>query len=78
MTGSYICNYLPLRLQFFAMDHSQGRVAFLPFAPIMLKSLKRKDTVFEPQTVGEHIKKRRFLLKLIQKAVGGILKVSQL
>ena len=45
--------------------------------PIRLKALKRKETDFEPQTVGDHIRKRRLLLKLTQKAVAGILKVSQ-
>lgn len=39
--------------------------------------MKPKDTDFEPQTVGNHIRKRRLLLKLTQKAVAGVLKVSQ-
>jgi len=55
----------------------QGRVALLQFVPISLKALKPKETDFEPQTVGDHIRKRRLLLKLTQKAVAGILKVSQ-
>lgn len=45
--------------------------------PIRLKALKPKETDFEPQTVGDHIRKRRLLLELTQKAVARILKVSQ-
>lgn len=55
----------------------QGRVAFLPCLPVTLKSLRRKETDFEPQTVGEHIKKRRLELGMTQKAVARTLKVSQ-
>ena len=55
----------------------QGCVALLQFAPIRLKALKPKETDFEPQTIGDHIRKRRLLLKLTKKAVAGILKVSQ-
>lgn len=55
----------------------QGRVALLQFVPTRLKTLKQKETDFEPQSVGDHICKRRLLLKLTQKAVAGILKVSQ-
>jgi len=39
--------------------------------------LKPKETDFEPETVGDHVRKRRLLLKLTQKAVAQILKVSQ-
>jgi DNA-binding XRE family transcriptional regulator len=39
--------------------------------------LKPKETDFEPQTVGDHIRKRRLLLKLTRKAVACVLKVSQ-
>lgn len=48
-----------------------------PGLRITFKALKRKETNFEPQTVGDHIRKRRLLLKLTKKAVAGILKVSQ-
>ena len=44
--------------------------------PIRLKALKPKETDFEPRTIGDHIRKRRLLLKLTQRAVGAILKVS--
>jgi len=55
----------------------QGGVALLPNVPITLKALKPKETAFEPQTIGEHIKKRRLQLRLTQKAVSRLLKVSQ-
>ena len=45
--------------------------------PIRLKALKTRETDFEPQTVGDHIRKRRLLLKLTQKALASVLKVSQ-
>ena len=35
--------------------------------PITLKALKPKATDFEPQTLGEHIRKRRLELRLTQK-----------
>lgn len=49
--------------------HGHLRVAILPFRPICLKALKFKETDFEPQTLGEHIKKRRLSLKLYQREV---------
>ncbi len=39
----------------------------MQFAPITLKALKPKETDFEPQTLGEHVKKRRLELRLTQK-----------
>ena len=44
---------------------------------IRLKALKAKETDFESQTIGDHIHKRRLLLKLTQKALASVLKVSQ-
>ena len=35
--------------------HPQGCVALLQVVPITLKALKRKETDFAPQTVGDHI-----------------------
>lgn len=43
-----------------------GRVAFLPFIPISLKSLRKKAFEFEPKTVGEHILRQRLILRLSQ------------
>jgi len=40
---------------------------------VCLKSLKKKPFDFEPQTLGEQIKKRRLELGLTQKDVGKIL-----
>lgn len=54
----------------------QGRVAFLPFVRVRLKSLRRKPFDFEPQTLGEQIKKRRLQLGLSQKEAGGRLGVT--
>ena len=39
----------------------------MQFAPITLKALKPKETDFEPQTLGEHVRKRRLELALTQK-----------
>ena len=64
-------------MQFFAKHYAQGRVAILQFVPIRLKALKAKETDFESQTIGDHIHKRRLLLKLTQKALASVLKVSQ-
>ena len=49
----------------------------MPSGPISLKSLRRKETDFELQTIGDHIRKRRLELKLTQKAVARSLRVSQ-
>jgi DNA-binding transcriptional regulator YiaG len=35
--------------------------------PITLKALKPKETDLEPQTLGEHVRKRRLELELTQK-----------
>ena len=45
----------------------QPRVAFLPFGPKSLKSLKPRPWVLLPQTLGEHLKKRRLELGLLQR-----------
>ena len=39
----------------------------MQFLPITLKALKPKETNFEPQTLGDHIRKRRLELPLTQK-----------
>ena len=49
----------------------------MPFASVRRKYLKPKETDFEPTTIGEHIQKRRRLLKLTQKAVARLLGVNQ-
>ena len=47
----------------------QGFIALLQFVPIKLKSLKPKETDFEPRTLGDHIRRRRLEMKLTQKEV---------
>jgi transcriptional regulator with XRE-family HTH domain len=44
--------------------------------PIKLKSLKPKETDFEPHTLGEHLRKRRLELNLTQKEVADQLGVN--
>ena len=44
--------------------------------PIRLKALKPKDTDFEPETLGEHIRKRRLELSLTQKQAAKRLRVN--
>ena len=39
----------------------------MQFVPITLKALKPKETDFEPQSLGEHVRKRRLELRLTQK-----------
>jgi transcriptional regulator with XRE-family HTH domain len=39
----------------------------LQFAPITLKALKPKETDFEPETLGGHLRKRRLEFRLTQK-----------
>ena len=56
--------------------HGHLRVAFLQFVPVRLKALKSKETDFEPQTLGEHIKKRRLTLRLYQRDVAKSLGVN--
>lgn len=52
------------------------RVAFLPFVRVCLKSLRKKPFDFEPQTLGEQVKRRRLQLGLSQKEVGEMLGVT--
>ena len=48
----------------------------MQFAPIRLKALKPKETYFEPQTLGEHLRRRRLELELTQKQAAARLGVS--
>lgn len=48
----------------------------MQFEPLTLKALKPKETDFEPQTLGEHVRKRRLELELTQKRVAERLRVS--
>ena len=42
-------------------------VAFLPWVPVTLKTLKPKESDFEPTTLDEHLRKRRLELRLSQR-----------
>lgn len=44
--------------------------------PVTLKALRKKEFDFDPQTLGEHIKKRRLELKLTQQEVARLLGVD--
>jgi transcriptional regulator with XRE-family HTH domain len=45
----------------------------LPLVPVCLKALNKKESNFEPRTLGEQIKKRRIELKLTLKEAGKML-----
>lgn len=49
------------------MPHLQTRVAFLPYGPKLLKSLKPVGYEREPRTLGQRLKKRRVELGLFQR-----------
>ena len=49
----------------------------MPYGPIALKSFKRRAYVAHPSTLGEHLKKRRLELGLLQKQAADRLGVSQ-
>lgn len=51
-------------------------VAFLPWMPTRLKALKPKDWADRPVTLGQHLKKRRRQLRLLQREVAIRLGVS--
>src|SRR6266566_4160120 len=52
------------------------RVAFLPWAPVRLKSLKFHVPALEPRTLGGHLRKRRHQLGLWQRQAAESLGVS--
>ena len=60
------------------IDHSDfhRRVAFLPFTLVTLKSLIPREYEVEPNTIGDHIRKRRLQLGLYQKDVASMLKID--
>jgi transcriptional regulator with XRE-family HTH domain len=68
---------IPISLQLSASAQLQGSVAFLPLVPVCLKALNRKDSDFEPQTLGEHIRKRRLKLKLTLKEAAKLLGTNE-
>lgn len=54
----------------------QRRVAFLPGVPLTFKALRKKDYSEAPKILGEHLKKRRRELGLVQREVGKQMGVS--
>jgi len=54
----------------------QGRVALLRLVPLRLKAPKPKESDFQPQTQGEHIRKRRLALGLNKKQAAAQLGVT--
>jgi transcriptional regulator with XRE-family HTH domain len=48
----------------------------LPWLPVTLKALKPKELDLEPQTLGEHIKRRRLQLGLSLPQAAGALSVD--
>lgn len=54
----------------------QGRVAFLPFIRISLKSLRREDFDFKPTTIGEHILRQRRSLQISQSEAANRMRVN--
>jgi transcriptional regulator with XRE-family HTH domain len=63
-------------LQFVASAYIHCRVAFLPFARLVLNTLKPKKLDFEPPTFGGHISRRRLELELTQPEVADRLGVN--
>ena len=49
---------------------------FLPFGPLTLKASKIKDFKEHPETLGEHLKKRRLELGLLQREVAKTLRID--
>lgn len=49
---------------------------FLPFGPLSLKASKIKEFKEQPETLGEHLKKRRVKLGLLQREVAKELRID--
>jgi transcriptional regulator with XRE-family HTH domain len=60
-----------------SQPHGHGGVAFVPGIRVALKCLKTKDLPQVPRTLGEHLKRRRRVLGLLQRQVADQLGVSQ-
>jgi len=56
--------------------HLHCRVAFLPWTPVTLRSLKPKDFRENPRTLGECLKKRRLEQGLLQRQTAAQIGVS--
>lgn len=60
-----------------AMLHAHLRVAFLPFVQVIVKARKPSAVPRHPSTLGQHLKKRRIELGLLQKEVADRLGLDQ-
>jgi transcriptional regulator with XRE-family HTH domain len=58
--------------------HRHLRVAFLPFVQVIVKTRKSSACPDHPGTLGEHLKKRRYQLKLRQKDAAKLLGIDHL
>lgn len=54
----------------------QGCVAFLQFTRVSLNSLILQPYDFEPKTLGDHVRRRRLKMRLMQKEVADRLGVN--
>jgi transcriptional regulator with XRE-family HTH domain len=70
-----LCN--PAVFSFRQMVQPQRRVAFLPFGPISLKSLKVVSYSEDPKTLGDHLRRKRNVSGLHQQQVAGLMAVSE-
>lgn len=66
-----------MRLQLAAARISQARADFLPLGPKLLKSLKTSPWSSSHQTLGEHLKKRRMELSLLQRDLRACFKLEK-
>jgi transcriptional regulator with XRE-family HTH domain len=79
LTGVVDSESLPKNTAFLiylVVTQRQGCVAFLPWVSVTLKALKPKALDLEPQTLGEHIKRRRLQLGLSQPQAAAALGVD--
>jgi DNA-binding XRE family transcriptional regulator len=59
-----------------AQPQGHRRVAFLPYVRIRCKSLIQKEWGFGPQSLGEHIRRRRLMLSITQEEAAASLGVN--
>lgn len=60
-----------------ASEILQTRVAFLPYGPKSLKTLKPRPWILLPRTLGGHLKKQRMEFGLLQRDVQGRFKLDK-
>jgi len=63
-------------VEFLLSLHPHCCVAFLPLGPITLRSLRSVPYIETPKSLGEHLRKRRLELGLLQKEVAVMLDVT--